>query len=319
MAYAGRVPTALGDATSTAELAGLSAATTAALLWAFSSMLYGQAGKRLTAVWMNFTKGAIASLLFIVTLLVLGRPLLGPMAEAPWQVALLALSGIIGIAVGDTAYFACLRRLGARQAALLSLLSVPAASAGGLALLGERLPLLGVMGIAITLAGIAWVVAEKPNGAEPTLTRSVVFPGLLLGLAAALCQAAGALINRSVIRDGAFDDLWTATWRLVAATVALCLFLPFFPRRPVESSGKGRLWIYVLPATVLGSFAGIWLQQFAFARADTGYVQTLLSTTPIWILPIAMLAGERVTWRAVLGSVVGLGGVVLLIYSSSGP
>ena len=31
---------------------------------------------------------------------------------------------------------------------------------------------------------------------------------------------------------------------------------------------------------------------------------------------MAMLAGERVTWRAALGSAVGLGGVALLIYST---
>ena len=56
--------------------------------------------------------------------------------------------------------------------------------------------------------------------------------------------------------------------------------------------------------------------EIALSRADTANVQTLFSTTAIWIRPMALLAGERVTWRAALGSAVGLGGVALLIYST---
>lgn len=321
-AYAWPVPSGLPDASSATELAGLAAATTTAVLWAGSSMLYSRAGQRLTAAWLNFIKGVIATVLLGLTLVILGKPLVGPIMDGPaWPIVLLAISGIIGISFGDTAYFGSIRRVGAREAALLSLLSVPAASAGGLLFLDEHLPLLGVAGIAITVAGIAWVVAERPamaatEGVGEPVRSSVVLPGVLLGLAAAVCQAVGAVMNRWVIRTGEFDDLWSATWRLCAAALALTLFLPFFPRRPVGSDGRGRLWIYLVPAIVMGSYAGIWLQQIALSRADTGYVQTLFSTTPIWILPMAMLAGERVTWRAALGSAVGLGGVALLIYST---
>ena len=318
-AYAWPVPSGLPDASSSAELAGLAAATTTAVLWAASSMLYGRAGARLTAAWLNFVKGVIATILLGLTLLLLGKPLIGPIVHGPtWPIVVLAVSGIIGISFGDTAYFGSIRRVGARQAALLSLLSVPAASAGGLLFLNERLPILGVAGIAITVAGIAWVVLERPAKAAEPVPGHALLPGVLMGLGAAMCQAVGAVMNRSVIRTGEFDDLWTATWRLCAAALALTLFLPFFPRRPAGADGSGRLWIYILPAILMGSYAGIWLQQIALSRADTGYVQTLFSTTPIWILPMAMLAGERVTWRAALGSAVGLLGVVLLIYSTRG-
>ena len=274
----------------------------------------------MTALWLNFVKGFIATILMALTLALLGKPLVGPFMDGrEWPILLLAVSGIIGISLGDTAYFACLRRVGPRQATLLSLLSVPAASAGGLLFLNERLPLLGWVGIVITVAGIAWVVAERPARTGDTTTTHAILPGVLLGLLAAIFQAAGAVLNRSAIRDGEMDDLWTATWRLLAATVALALFLPLFPRRPLGSDHSGRLWAYLIPATILGSYVGIWLQQVAFARADTGYVQTLLSTTPIWILPMAMFMGDRISPRAVLGSAVGLAGVVLLIFSTRGP
>lgn len=315
-AYAWPVPDGVIEA-APANLAGLTAAGSAAVLWAVSTVLYSRAGARVSALWLNFIKGAIACVLFVLTLALLGEPLLTPILETPaWSVALLAISGFIGIAVGDTAYFACIRTLGPRDASLVSLLAIPAASAGGLLFLRERLPPLGWIGIAVTVAGIAWVVSERRSALSDFAPRRVV-PGLFLGLTAALCQASGALMNRAVIRTGEFDDLWTATWRSVVATASLALFLPFVPRRLADAAGgKGRFWVYLLPATLMGTYGGIWLQQIAFARADTGYVQTLLSTTPIWILPITMLAGERVSPRAAAGSFIGLAGVALLILSS---
>jgi drug/metabolite transporter (DMT)-like permease len=280
-------------------------------------MLYARAGTRITAPWLNFIKGLISSAAFVLTLVVLGKPLLGPFCSQPvWPLFLLGVSGLIGIAVGDTAYFACIRQIGARQAALLSLLAVPAASAGGLLFLGERLPSLAWLGIAVTLAGIMWVVSERSENLTGIGARYRRMPGLVLGLVASICQAAGALLNRSVVRHGEFDDLWVAAWRLAAATVSLSLVLPFFARRPAILSDDQRFWRYILPATLLGTYGGVWLQQAAFARADAGYVQTLLSTVPIWILPLAMIAGDRISWRAVLGSLIGLAGVVLLILST---
>ena len=298
------------------EATGLVAATTAAILWAFSTFLYSRAGARMTAPWLNFTKGAIATIALIITLAALGKPLLGPIRAQPIEsIVLLALSGFIGIAVGDTGYFACMRAIGARNAALLYLLAVPAASAGGLLFLEERLPALAWLGIVVTFAGVMWVVSERQNGASGAPPRRLL-PGVMLGMLAAVCQAAGLLMTRSVVRSGEYDDLWTTTWRLAVATVALTVFLPMFRMRPEMAPAEGRFWRYFLVAMFLGTYCGMWLQQVALSRADTGYVQTLLSTVPIWMLPIALVMGERVSWRAAVGSLIGFGGVILLIFSS---
>ena len=298
------------------EVAGLSAATSAAVLWAISTFLYSRAGARMTAPWLNFTKGAIASIALIITIAALGKPLLGPLRWQPLEsIILLGLSGLVGIAIGDTGYFASMRAIGARNAALLYLLAVPAASAGGLLFLGERLPPLAWLGIAVTFAGVMWVVSERQNGAGEQRPRRLA-AGVALGMLAAVCQAAGALMTRSVVRDGNWDDLWTATWRMAVATLALGLFLPMFQMRPATVGQDPRFWRYILPAMFLGTYCGMWLQQAAFSRADTGYVQTLLSTVPIWMLPIALLMGERVSWRAAVGSLVGFSGVILLVFSS---
>jgi drug/metabolite transporter (DMT)-like permease len=57
---------------------------------------------------------------------------------------------------------------------------------------------------------------------------------------------------------------------------------------------------------------GISLQQFAFKFANTGVAQTLLSTSPLFILPITVALGEKVSLRAVAGVVVALAGIAML-------
>ena len=312
----------LADATLFNPLVGLGAAGAAAMLWAASTMLYSRAGLRMSPARMNLLKGAIACGLFLITLLLLRRPILAPLRDGAlrWDLALLAASGILGIGVGDTAYFGAIRTLGPRQAALLGLLAVPATAAGGLLLLGETMPPGAWAGMAITFVGVAWVVAERRPSVGDLKPRWPMV-GIALGLAAALCQAGGMLMNRTALRGGDLDDLWTATWRLAAGTAALALVVPLFIRRrsavplTVQFAARPALWRYLLPAMLMGTFGGIWLQQVAVRNAGAGPAQTLLSTTPIWILPLAAMAGERISPRAILGSLVAVSGVALLVWS----
>jgi drug/metabolite transporter (DMT)-like permease len=80
--------------------------------------------------------------------------------------------------------------------------------------------------------------------------------------------------------------------------------------KPLES---GRVLALVAVAAVLGTYLGIYLQQIALKYSPTGVAQALTATSPLFILPMAVLVGDRVTGRAVGGAVVALVGVVLLV------
>ena len=60
------------------------------------------------------------------------------------------------------------------------------------------------------------------------------------------------------------------------------------------------------------TYLGIWLQQTSLKFAPTGIAQTLLATSPIFILPIMALMGEKVSIRAILGVLLAIGGISLL-------
>ena len=70
---------------------------------------------------------------------------------------------------------------------------------------------------------------------------------------------------------------------------------------------------------VMGPFLGVYLSLVAVKHTHSGIAMTILSTTPITILPFAVLVyKEKLTVRAVIGAIVAVGGVALLFMPSSG-
>lgn len=78
-----------------------------ALSWAVATLIFNRFSHHLSALQMTLTKGVIAATLMGLTLWLWPEPL----HDLPFRpAAFLALSGFIGIAIGDSAYFAALRR-----------------------------------------------------------------------------------------------------------------------------------------------------------------------------------------------------------------
>lgn len=78
---------------------------------------------------------------------------------------------------------------------------------------------------------------------------------------------------------------------------------------------QGKLLGSIVLVGLIGTYSAIWLQQVALQYAPVGIAQTLLSTSPIFILPIAWFRKEPVTWKSVLGAFISLLGVVMLFFA----
>jgi len=139
--------------------------------------------------------------------------------------------------------------------------------------------------------------------------------GVGFGLLAALAQATGAVLSRAALTQSEISPLWSAFLRLGAGVVVLVLWIAVI-RQPVgrwlRPEIARRVAPQLLPAVLLGTALGIWLSQVAFKYAPAGVAQTLLSTSPLFVLPLAALMGDRVSLRAILGVLVALAGISLL-------
>jgi drug/metabolite transporter (DMT)-like permease len=180
-----------------------------------------------------------------------------------------------------------------------------------LPLLGEHLVFGALLGMALTLSGVIFVVLDRQNASVPHGHR---VHGAALAILGSLGQAVG--LNLSKLGMGSVVDPLPATAIRMAAGATGIWVLALAARRTAGVSKLARdpvaRWA-TLGATLLGPVTGIWLSLVAVRHTETGIAATLMATTPILILPLlAVVEKERVSARAIVGTVISVIGVALL-------
>ena len=285
------------------------AALGAAFLWALSAVVYTHLGQKISPLVLNLSKGVIAIAYIAITLVLQGDFL--PTNINGINLGFLLVSGILGIGLGDTFYFEALNNLGARRTLLLEALAPPLAALIALLTLQEALSLTAWAGIFLTVLGVAWVISERVPGTG----NKVVNPlrGISFALLSAIGQASGAVLSRAALSTTTINPLWSTLLRIVGGVSILLLWMPLRKQsswwQPLQS--KKLLGIIAITA-LFSTYLGIWLQQTAIKYTATGIAQALISTSPLFVLPIALWMGEKVSFRAFLGVLVALGGIALL-------
>jgi drug/metabolite transporter (DMT)-like permease len=289
-------------------LKGEIAALGTAVCWAFTGIFFAEAARRIGALRVNLLRLPVALVLLSGALAATGTSLA---ALDGRRVGLLAASGIVGLTIGDLALFAALVRIGPRLVALLMALAPVFATLAAAVGLREFPGTLALAGMAVTLAGVGWVVLERRDGqAHPFEHRGAV----ALGVVAAACQGVGLVLAKAGMA-GEVPPL-AATWvRMGVATAGMWLLAVVAGRTTglaiVDGARRGAM--PVLGGAVSGPFIGVWLSLIAARYTDVGVAATLMATTPVLIIPLVMVTERyRPSLRAVLGALVAIAGVALL-------
>ena len=119
------------------------AALAAALCWTIASLLWRRLPTSLGAARLNLLKNLLALSLLLPIALVSWR------MPPPQTLVLLAMSGVLGIALGDSLFFAALRRLGTRRALTIDAGGPGVTTLAGALLLGETPRADQIAGIAL--------------------------------------------------------------------------------------------------------------------------------------------------------------------------
>lgn len=290
-------------------------ALVAAFLWALASLWFKTLGKTIRPLELNLLKGLLALLLFAVTSLLIGESYLSlPLIS----LIVLAVSGAVGIGLGDTMFFAAINRLGSSRALLLTVLAPPMAALFGWAFMNEKLSLAAWAGILITILGVTWVISGQSRD-ENGQPHRLQWSGLFFGFMAAFGQATGAVLSRWALAQGGISALQTAVLRLIAGTLVLLLWSALRHEKIgtwIKTGSNPRLWGKLAAVVLLGTYTAIWLQQLSFQFSPVGIASTLLATSPLFIIPIAALNHEKPALRDVLGGVVAIAGVALIFLAN---
>ena len=285
------------------ELAALGSAT----CWATTGLIAADAIRALGPFWFNLIRQALVTLFLAALALSSGSW----MALDGQAATLLALSGLVGILLGDTFNFAAVGRLGPRRAGAIFALNAPMAAILGWAVLGESLPLRGALGIGLTAGGVALAVLGRTRADAHRLEqmKGTLAAGVLFGLGAAFGQATGSLIARPVMAGGI--DPWLASLVRVGASAAVMSGLAALPAAPaLPHPVTPAVWAMTLATAVIGLLLGMTLFLYALKGPETGIVATLSATSPVIILPLLWLRTRQMprpmAWAGAALAVIGL-------------
>jgi drug/metabolite transporter (DMT)-like permease len=289
---------------------GAAAGLGAASLWAVSTILWT---RQMAVSWpqaMNLFKTGLCLPIFIATLLLAGPrpPLAGVTPVAAW---ILVVSGVIGMSMGDTAYFSALRRIGARRTMMLQCLS-PLFAAVLSILLGQRIPgAIASVGVALVLLGLILVLRERPVG---IVVRGRTRSGILLGLFSAFCQALGIVMTKRGLQSATV--LQASTIRILAGVLGI-LALELVNgqlRATVRHALRPPSLPRIIPAALMGSFLGFFLFQVAVMNSPPAVAATLTGTSPLFVAPLSVVfLGEAMRAGGWIGTILAVAGVALVM------
>ena len=288
----------------------------AALLTSFffsiTAVIFTLAGRQVGSMITNRVRLVIALLyLLLINLVLFGRPL--PIGAGVNRWFWLAVSGIIGLALGDMFLFAAYERIGARMGMLMMSLAPVIGAVVAWIFFGEMLSAGQIAGIALTLAGIAWVVASRPT--DETVHPRASRLGILFGVLAATGQAVGLVLSKQGMSND-FSPFAANVIRMLAATIVFWgVTVVQRQARPtihavrVHPSALKLLAFGALVGPVLGVSASL----LAIQHAPIGVASTLMALPPVFLLPIGYFVfKERFGWQTVIGTFVAIAGVALL-------
>ena len=173
---------------------GVLAAVGSAAAWATGAVLFKRLGGVLDPLGMTFAK-ALVSVALLGTATAVGQLAL-PGGAAFWW---LCLSGAIGIGIGDSCFFAALRRL-SPQALTVLMLAGPSLLSGvvGALFLREQPTAAGWGGLGLAAVGL--VVMIYPTTPDPTAARTTG-SGLFWGILSLGCTVGSMAIARPALQE----------------------------------------------------------------------------------------------------------------------
>ena len=281
-----------------------------AFFWSGTSMAFTEASIRIGSIQLNVSRMFLASFLLFLTVLI---------AQINYelsffQIQFLVYSGIAGLVLGDTFLFKAFQLIGARLGMLMMALVPAISTILAFFFLDEFITALGILGMAVTISGIALVILERKNDTGSKMSISKI--GIFYGFLGALGQASGLILAKFAFDEGHINGFLAAFIRLSSAVLILGTLAVLSGRfkNPVGVYRKDKkALISTVIGTLLGPYFGITFSLIAIANTKVGIASTLMALVPVIMLPLVRFYyKEKLSWRAIGGAFFAVIGVAIL-------
>ncbi len=279
------------------------------LFWAIAVCFFKRGGQNMPAISLNLFKNIIGVGLFAITLPVVGQSLLIDVPISDYL--LLVASGVVGMTLGDTVFFAALKRMGASLWAIVGALYAPSVIFMAYITLGERLSGMDFAGIAMIVFAIVLASTKKSELAAFDKERLM---GVGLGVLSLFLMAAGIVMMKPVLDRT--PVWWAIQVRLIGATISLVILVVLSPKRRRLLAGllPDSNWKYIVPGSLIGPYLalGFWIAGFKYTLAGKAAILNQLNTVFIFVFAWLFLK-EPLTWRKGVGLALAMLGAVLVV------
>jgi len=287
------------------------AAFATAICWTATPIAFEAAGKRVGSLTVNFIRLIIAFVLIgFFTLATRGMflPLDATAVNWTW----LTISGMIGFVIGDLFLFEAYVQIGARISLLIMAAVPPITALAGFLILGETLTFMDLLGMFITVAGIAMVILVKGKN-EKKVQFSHPVKGIIFAFIGALGQSFGTIFSKFGM--GEYNAFAATQIRILAAIVGFSIVVTVRKHwKNIFESLKDYVALRnIAIGSVFGPFIGVSLSLLSVQYTTTGVSSTITSISRILIIPISIIVfKEKISLKEILGALITIGGVALL-------
>ena len=214
------------------------------------------------------------------------------------------LSSVIGIIIGDTFLFICLKRLGPRRQALLFSMQIPFTIILAEVFLQSLPSTTELIGCALIFLGI--IIAIQFNRTIPNDDLENIqgnkYTGLFAGIGLALCQSIGIILMKPALVST--DPIVVSYLRVVVAAFIMFGSLFFIKNNQLLEKMKDyKKTIFSIFLGFMGMGVGMTMLIYALKFGNPGVISTLSSTMPIMIIPILWIVTKNYAGHlAVIGA-----------------
>jgi drug/metabolite transporter (DMT)-like permease len=296
----------------TGQLAALGAAG----LWAFTALAIEQAARRIGSLKVNLIR-LVFAFAFLCLASWIARGLALPIDASRHAWIWLSVSGLVGFVFGDLCLYRAYLVIGPRLSTLMMSLVPPLTALIGWIVLGETLGARDLLGMTLTVGGIAWAVLERGKSwtALPSPDGRPHAPpsGIALGFGGALGQAGGLILSK--LGMGGYNAFAATQIRVIAGIGGYSLLfcaLRWWPNVRTGVRDRRALGFAALGA-FFGPFIAVTLSLVAIRATLAGVASSIMALTPVLIIPlVVLLRRERVGIGGLVGALVAVSGVALL-------
>lgn len=287
------------------------AALGTAFCWTFSAIFFELSGKRVGSLSVNYIR-LITGFIFISIFTLITRGMLLPGDATAHNWIFLSISGFIGFFIGDLFLFQSYLEVGSRISMLIMAGSPPITALLGYLVFGEKLSLINLLGMVITLAGIAIVILGKDSD-EEKLKANYSVKGLVYAFLGSLGQAVGLIFSK--VGMGEYNIFAATQIRIITGFISFTLFIIYLKKwDDIKAALKDKKAMTgITLGSIAGPFVGVSLSLLSLKYTSAGISSTITSIVPVTIIPISIwVFKEKVKPKEIFGAIVTVIGVGVL-------